>query len=48
MRTIKFSEEEISSLHKVYLEKLAQTEKDIQRIKDVLKKLEVSTLNRDC
>jgi hypothetical protein len=45
MRTIKFSEEEISSLHKVYLEKLAQAEKDIQRIKDVLKKLEVSTLN---
>ena len=42
MRTIKFSEEEISSLRKVYLEKLAQTEKDIQRIKDVLKKLEVS------
>ncbi|MGA3014087.1 MAG: hypothetical protein ABSD71_08630 [Bacteroidales bacterium] len=42
MRTIKFSEEEISSLHKVYLEKLAQAEKDLQRIKDVLKKLEVS------
>jgi hypothetical protein len=45
MRTIKFSEEEISSLHNVYLEKLAQAEKDIQRIKDVLKKLEVPTLN---
>ena len=45
MRTIKFTEDEISSLHKVYLEKLAQAEKDIQRIKDVLKKLEVSTLN---
>ena len=46
MRTIKFSEEEISFLHKVYLEKLVQTEKDLQRIKDFLKKLEVSTLNK--
>jgi|GEM_PF-2598701 hypothetical protein len=45
MRTIKFSEEEISSLHQIYLEKLAQAEKEIQRIKDVLKKLKVSTLN---
>ena len=45
MRTIKFSEEEISFLHKVYLEKLIQTEKDLQRIKDFLKKLEVSTFN---
>jgi hypothetical protein len=42
MRTIKFSEEEISSLHQIYLEKLAQAEKQIQQIKDVLKKLEVS------
>ena len=45
MRTIKFSEDEISFLHKVYLEKLVQTEKDLQRIKDFLKKLEVSTFN---
>jgi hypothetical protein len=42
MRTIKFSEEEISSLHQIYLEKLSQAEKQIQQIKDVLKKLEVS------
>lgn len=45
MRTIKFTDEEITSLHQVYLEKLAQAEKQIQQIKDVLKKLEVSTLN---
>ena len=45
MRTIKFSEDEISFLHKVYHEKLVQTEKDLQRIKDFLKKLEVPTFN---
>jgi hypothetical protein len=46
MRIIKFTEEEISSLYQIYIEKLAQAEKEIQRIKDVLKKLEVSTFNK--
>ena len=39
MKTVKFSEEEISFLRQQYSEELAQAEKFVKQIKDVLKKL---------